>query len=160
MNYLNYKELSYYQLVEDKETLYFIKEKKEQVEQLLHSLELRKRSLIKLVSWILEHQKLFFLEKNAHLIRYTLKEVAKQLELHESTISRLVKDKYIVTPKGVFSLAHFFSHNGKNQFTDSFIKEKIKYLISMEDGYAPKTNELVKEELEQWDIFISRRTVA
>ena len=93
-----------------------------------------------------------------------LNEVAKDINVHESTVSRLTNGKYIDTPYGIFELKFFFSSSIINDFGDNFssvsIKEKIKKIIHSEDKSNPFSDEKITDLLSNQNIKLARRTVA
>ncbi len=137
-----------------KEALWFIK-----------SLNQRQRTLYKVIESIVRFQMDFFEKGISHLKPLILKEVADDIGVHESTVSRITTNKYVSTPFGIFELKFFFSssistENGKEISSES-VKNIIKKLIEEEDSKKPLTDQKIVELLkDKWQINIARRTVA
>ena len=114
---------------------------------------------------IVDIQSEFFHTGTAGLKSMTLYDIAEQLEMHESTISRAINNKYIQTPYGLFPLKHFFARrlyriDGSEGDSTITVKEKIKNLIHHEDKKHPYSDQKLCSLLEQEGIKISRRTIA
>src|ERR1700760_2046700 len=93
-----------------------------------------------------------------------IKEVAEEIGVHPSTVSRAVANKYVHTPQGVYELRFFFSEgvNGPEggELPLPLLKKRVKKLIEEEDPRKPKTDDVLAAELQQQGITINRRTVA
>jgi len=92
-----------------------------------------------------------------------LKDVAQDVEMHESTISRVTSNKYVHTPQGIFELKYFFKQQhqhlaGENIASES-VKEKIRQILAKEDPQKPYSDQELVEILKKQDILIARRTV-
>ncbi|MEL6185889.1 MAG: RNA polymerase sigma-54 factor, partial [Myxococcota bacterium] len=99
-----------------------------------------------------------------HLRPLILKDVAEDIEMHESTVSRVTTNKYVHTPQGIFELKYFFNagisrHNG-DELASEAVKTKILKLIEGEDQKRPYSDQKLVELLKQEGINIARRTVA
>lgn len=141
----------------------FLKEKWKTADWVVRSLEQRKMTLYRVIRAIFEEQ-LAFLEIGVRGIKpLTLKMISEKLDLHESTISRTVQNKYIRTPYGVLELKYFFSsglQSNEGELTSiKTIKIRIKELISQEQKKQPYSDQKVVEILTEEGIRISRRTV-
>lgn len=94
----------------------------------------------------------------------TLREVADYIEVHESTVSRVVNQKYVQTPRGVFSLKYFFSSGlkvaGGTSISAKGVQSKIKKIIDGENSKAPFSDQKIKDILGRAGVSIARRTVA
>jgi len=128
------------------------------------NIKYRNDTLLSLAESILSNQIDFFncgIEKVKPMV---LNEVAKDINVHESTVSRLTNGKYIDTPYGIFELKFFFSSSIINDFGDNFssvsIKEKIKKIIHSEDKSNPFSDEKITDLLSNQNIKLARRTVA
>ena len=99
-----------------------------------------------------------------HLKPLTLREVADHIQVHESTVSRVVNQKYVQTPRGVFSLKHFFSSglqlSGGESISAKGVQNKIKNIVDNEDPKTPLSDQKIKSLLEGEGVKIARRTVA
>ncbi len=132
---------------------------------LIKSLEQRRRTLYKVMESIVKFQKEFFIHGVSKLKPLILKDISEDIEMHESSVSRITTNKYASTPYGMFELKFFFnsalSSNDGDQVGSESVKALIKQLISKENPKAPladeKLCELLKAEL---GVAIARRTVA
>jgi len=148
----------------DKEKEYF-QEKMRSAAWLMKSLYQRQRTLYKVVESIVGFQRAFFEEGVTKLKPLILKEVAEDIEMHESTVSRITTSKYVSTPHGIFELKFFFNSaldlNDGSQVGSESVKALIKQMISDEDTKKPLSDERIGEILqEKLDVNIARRTVA
>ncbi|PKM50430.1 MAG: RNA polymerase sigma-54 factor [Firmicutes bacterium HGW-Firmicutes-7] len=128
------------------------------IEQRLHTLE-------RVSTAILLEQIDFFKYGRKYLKPLTLKDIAYSLEIHESTVSRAVNEKYLMCQWGVFELKHFFSSKtirkiGADDTSSSDAKLIMREIIEEEDKTQPLSDTAICERLKEKDIFISRRTVA
>lgn len=131
---------------------------------LLRSLEQRTNTIQRVAQAIVARQQLFFDYGDIALQPMMLKEIADELELHESTISRATSNKYLATPRGIFEFKHFFSgematNTGGHCSTQS-IRARIQELISSEDPCAPFSDVVLASKLAQEGIKVARRTVS
>lgn len=132
---------------------------------LIKSLYQRQRTLYKVTEAIVRRQRDFFEKGVTHLAPLILKDIADDINMHESTISRITTNKYVATPHGVFELKFFFNSgleldNG-NQVGSESVKALIKKFISDEDEKNPLSDERIAEMLkEHLQVNIARRTVA
>jgi len=141
---------------EEKEEL---KRNYEYAKLLIKALHERSKILYKIAHCILEFQKDFLDKGIKYLKVLKLKDVARDVGLHESTISRAISNKYIDTPQGIFKLKFFFV-KGLNNISVYTIKEEIKEIIKTENKKKPYTDNQIKGILEKKGIKISRRTIA
>lgn len=131
---------------------------------LIKSIEQRKQTIYNVVSSVVEHQKEFLDNGPKYLKTLTLKQVAEDLNIHESTVSRSINGKYMQTPRGVFEIKYFFSSgvvdsSGEGMSSNS-IKMFIKEIVDSEDPKKPYSDQDMVEILSRKGIEISRRTVA
>ncbi len=148
----------------EKEKEYF-QEKMRSAAWLMKSLYQRQRTLYKVVESIVRFQRNFFEEGVTKLKPLILKEVAEDIEMHESTVSRITTNKYVSTPHGIFELKFFFNSaldlNDGSQVGSESVKALIKQMIAGEDTKKPLSDEKIGEILkEKLDVNIARRTVA
>lgn len=138
----------------------YLKEKLRQVDQVIHDLNNRKSTMLRCGEMIAAHQQDFF--RGGSLKKLTLRDVAQELEVHESTISRTVKDKFIQCDRGLLPMSSFFSRSaGQNPtLCRECIQEVLAELIDQEDRTHPYSDEKLSELLAAQHIVISRRTVA
>ncbi|MCL1809142.1 MAG: RNA polymerase factor sigma-54 [Clostridiales bacterium] len=131
---------------------------------LIKSIEQRKQTIYNVVSAVVKYQKDYFDKGPKHLKTLTLKQIADEVGIHESTVSRSINGKYIQTPRGVFEIKYFFtsgvaSSSGESVSSKS-IKAFIKEIIESEDPKAPYSDRQMADVLEGEGFKISRRTVA
>lgn len=159
---------SYQQLLEQngtsKETRDFIKDKVRSAVDLLRNIEHRRQTIYRVVECIV-HRQQAFLDRGVEYIKpMMLKDVAEDIGMHLSTISRVVNRKYAHTPQGVIELRRFFSEGMMNEdgeeVSTRIIKLKIKKLIEEEDTKNPITDDEMAKILSKEGIKLSRRTVA
>ena len=148
----------------DKRTRDFIAEKVQRAKGFINSLQQRESTLVRVMKAILDEQKEFF-EKGPKYIRpLTLKDIARKLDLHESTISRVTSSKYVQTPFGIFRLKYFFSNQIKSsneeKYSSRSIKEMIKEIIEENKNNSPLSDQKIADILAKRGIEIARRTVA
>ena len=151
---------------EDKEATEYIKEKLDRVLFLIKSIEQRQNTIYKVLEYILKKQKSYFEKGEKYLKPMALKEIAENLGVHESTVSRAIRDKYILTPKGTIKIRDLFvnslsSKEGEEEeVTVINIKRKIEELIDKEDKKKPLSDQNISDFLNREEgIKISRRTV-
>lgn len=147
----------------DKKTISYLKERYRDAQFFIESIELRKRTIIRIAEHLIKAQKdyLDFGEKWKKPL--TMKNVADAVNLNESTISRAVNNKFIASEKGLISLKSFFSYGLKGDFgfTHSVetIKEKIRELITQEQPDHPLSDDDLSVKLANLGIRIARRTI-
>jgi RNA polymerase sigma-54 factor len=147
-----------------KETRDFIKEKMRSAVDLLRNIEHRRQTIYRVVESIVQRQR-EFLDKGVEAIKpMMLKDIAEDIGMHLSTVSRVVNRKYAHTPQGVIELRRFFTEGMLNEegeeVSTRIIKLKIKKLIEEEDSHNPITDDQVVKILVKDGIKLSRRTVA
>ncbi|PYX29392.1 MAG: RNA polymerase sigma-54 factor [Acidobacteria bacterium] len=148
----------------DKNTRDYVKERYKSAIQLIKNIEQRKQTITKVCYSIVARQ-YEFLEKGIdHLKPMMIKEVAEEIGVHPSTVSRAVASKYAHTPQGVFELRYFFSESvqGPEGGNTSLLilKRRVKKLIDEEDPSRPLTDEQITRILQSQGIQVTRRTVA
>lgn len=131
---------------------------------LVEGIEERTKTLTRIMHWIIEKQQLFLETGQAGMIPLRLIDAAHALDLHESTISRAIRNKYVKTPYGILPMKQFFPkgvvYNGQPNATSDWIKERIQQLISLENAANPLSDQQLVCLLKEEQIQISRRTVA
>jgi RNA polymerase sigma-54 factor len=148
----------------DGETVNYIKDKIRSAVWLIKSLDQRQRTIYKVAESIVKHQR-EFLEKGIDFLRpLVLRDVADDIQMHESTVSRVVSNKYMHTPRGLFLMKYFF-HSGIDSDTGEDIssltvKKKIQSYIENEDPRKPLSDSKIMKILNDEGINIARRTVA
>jgi len=148
----------------DGETVNYIKDKIRSAVWLIKSLDQRQRTIYKVAESIVKHQR-EFLERGIDFLRpLVLRDVADDIQMHESTVSRVVSNKYMHTPRGLFLMKYFF-HSGIDSDTGEDIssltvKKKIQSYIENEDPRKPLSDSKIMKILNDEGINIARRTVA
>jgi len=149
---------------QDGETVNYIKDKIRSAVWLIKSLDQRQRTIYKVAESIVKHQR-EFLERGIDFLRpLVLRDVADDIQMHESTVSRVVSNKYMHTPRGLFLMKYFF-HSGIDSDTGEDIssltvKKKIQSYIEAEDPRKPLSDSKIMKILNDEGINIARRTVA
>lgn len=148
----------------DEQLSSFIKNKIEKACWLIRSIEQRRMTLFRVAQEIVQIQETFLEQGIKNLKPLTLKEVAINVGVHESTVSRATANKYIQTPRGLFPLKFFFSSGltgaGGIDYSSHSIKTYLRELIDAEDPEKPLSDQNLAELLQEKGINISRRTVA
>ncbi len=146
------------------ETKTYLKDRLRSAEWLIKSIHHRRKTIYNVMESILKFQRDFFDHGIAHLKPMVLRDVADDIEMHESTISRVTNNKYAYTPQGIFELKFFFnsSINCSNggSIASASVQSKIKKLIESENHKKPYSDKRITEILETSEIHIARRTVA
>lgn len=141
----------------------YLNEKMRAVELLRQSIQKRNHSILMVAKSIVKHQREFFDKGVGFLKPLVLREIASDVNLHESTVSRICKGKYMETHLGIFELKKFFSSKimvSENQeMSTELIKLKIKEIINNENKRSPLTDQKITEMLKTSGINIARRTV-
>lgn len=142
----------------------FIKDHLQEARWLIKSLQSRHETLLKVASCIVEHQR-GFLEDGPEAMRpLILREVADEVGLHESTISRVTTQKFMLTPRGLFELKYFFSSHvatsGGGEASSTAIRAMIKKLVAQEDSRKPLSDNKIADLLLKEGIEVARRTIA
>jgi RNA polymerase sigma-54 factor len=150
--------------VEEKQTRDYIQGKLASARWLIQTIEQRRRTMIKVMNCIVREQREFFDKGIAFLRPLTLAAVARQIDMHESTVSRVCSGKYVQTPRGVFELKFFFSSglatDDGEDVSARTAKNIIKGLIDDEDKMDPLSDQRIAELLHVKGLQIARRTVA
>ncbi len=146
-----------------KETREYVREKMRSALWLIKSIHQRQRTIYKVMQSIIKYQREFFERGVAHLKPLNLRDVAEDIEMHESTVSRVTTNKYVHTPQGIFELKYFFN-SSINRFegeaiASESVKQKIRKIIGNEDPRRPLSDQRIAEMLKASNIDIARRTV-
>lgn len=158
----------YLEMLEDPltppETKAYLREKLSQAEALLKGMALRQDTLSRITQVIARRQQAYFRDGIAALVPMTMAEVAQELGLHETTVSRAVANKYLETPQGLQEYRFFFSggyHNADGEEVSSrSVKEAIRQMIETEDPRKPLSDAAIAEKLSAQGLNVARRTVA
>ena len=142
----------------------YVKERFTSAIQLIKNIEQRKHTIIRVGEAIIRRQTDFLDNGIDHLRPMMIKEVAEEVGVHPSTVSRAVANKYAYTPQGVFELRYFFSEavQGPSGTSTSLInlKRLVKKMIDEEDAARPLTDDQIAQRLHDQGISVTRRTVA
>jgi RNA polymerase sigma-54 factor len=148
----------------DRDTRNYVKERYKSAIQLIKNIEQRKQTIMKVCYSIVARQEEFLERGIDQLKPMMIKEVAEEIGVHPSTVSRAVANKYAHTPQGVFELRYFFSESvqGPEGGNTSLLilKRRVKKLIEEEDPARPLTDEQITRILQSQGIQVTRRTVA
>jgi RNA polymerase sigma-54 factor len=146
-----------------KDTRDYVRDKMRSALWLIKSIHQRQRTIYKVMQSIIRYQREFF-ERGVQFLRpLNLRDVAEDIEMHESTVSRVTTNKYVHTPQGIFELKYFFN-SSINRFegeaiASESVKEKIRRIITNEDPRRPLSDQRIAEMLKAGNIDIARRTV-
>lgn len=150
----------------DKDVEGYVKDKVNSAVMLIKSIEQRKGTLLRILEEVVVRQKDYFNKGKNYLKPMTLKDIADTLEMHESTVSRAIKDKYVLTSYGTIKIKDLFCSGiqAKSDQSEDVavynIKNKIKELIDGEDKKKPLSDQVICDKLNENNLNISRRTVA
>lgn len=147
----------------DKKAGEYIQDKMRSAVWLIKSIHQRQRTIYKVTKSIVKFQRQFFDYGIEHLKPLVLRDVAEDIEMHESTVSRVTTNKYVQTPQGLFELKYFFNSGISTSDGDSVasesVKIRIKEIVSKEDPKKPLSDQKIVQILKENDIHIARRTV-
>ncbi len=150
------------QQTNDPEVLAYLKEKKQNFDWLKKTVSQRGDTIYRVGSAIVSHQSDFFLDPTHPIKPLILKDIAQELAIHESTVSRAVNGKYLETDFGTYELKSFFSQgiaSKSGQLSANDVKQQIKHFIDEEDKSKPLSDQKIVDLLRQKNMDISRRTV-
>jgi len=148
----------------DKPTRDFVRENIKEARWFIYSVNQRNHTLLRVTRAILEFQRLFFVDGPKYLAPLTLRDIAQELGIHETTVSRIANGKYVQTEWGIFELRRFFSNSisgagsGGSRYSKEGVKEIIKEMVSLEDRTL--SDQEISEMLARRGIPLARRTVA
>jgi len=151
---------------ESSDTRKFVEQKLNAAAWLIRSIEQRRLTLYKVANAIVGWQSEFLRHGIHHLRPLTLKDIAEEIGVHESTVSRATAHKYIQTPRGIFEFKFFFAnsmgrgHSNESSITTEEIKLALREIITSEDPKNPYSDQKLADLLKAKDMGISRRTVA
>jgi RNA polymerase sigma-54 factor len=143
----------------------FLNEQMSNANWLVRSLDQRARTILKVATEIVKYQDAFLIEGIHKLRPLNLKTIADTIDMHESTVSRVTSNKYILTPRGTFELKYFFtaaisSREGDATYSAEAVRHRIRELIGNEDATSPLSDDRLVAILAEENIDIARRTVA
>ncbi|PHM47013.1 RNA polymerase factor sigma-54 [Xenorhabdus miraniensis] len=142
----------------------FIRNNLQEAKWLIKSLESRNETLLKVASSIVERQQDFFEYGEEHMKPLVLADIAYQVDMHESTISRVTTQKYLYSPRGIFELKYFFSSHvntdSGGEASSTAIRALVKKLVAAENPAKPLSDSKLTSILAEQGIQVARRTVA
>jgi RNA polymerase sigma-54 factor len=143
----------------------YIQNKLRSAQWLIRSIDQRRKTIERVTECIVDKQRDFFELGIEHLKPMILRDVAEEVGMHESTISRVTSNKYVATPRGLFELKFFFNSaikrsSDEDDIASESVKQAIKKLIESEDPRRPYSDQKIVELLVQQKVMIARRTVA
>ena len=142
----------------------YIQDKLRSAAWLIRSIHQRQKTIYRVMESILKFQHDFFDKGIAHLKPMVLRDVAEDIEMHESTISRVTTNKYAYTPQGIFELKYFFNSSIQRVHGEAIasasVQDKIKRIIENENPQKPYSDSKMAKMLKEENINIARRTVA
>lgn len=146
------------------ETKSYIQDKFRSAVWLIKSMHQRQRTIYRVVECIVRFQREFLDRGLKFLKPLVLKDIAAEIGVHESTVSRVTSNKYVQTPRGMFELKYFFSSglsssDGSDLATE-YIRERVKDMIKSEDANKPLSDKEIADNLKRSGIVVARRTVA
>jgi RNA polymerase sigma-54 factor len=159
----------YQQLLKQKNALSpesrgYLRENKRNAEWFIKSIEQRQRTIYRVMESLLKFQRAFFESGPGAMRPLILRDVAEDIGMHESTVSRVTSNKYVHCPQGIYELKYFFSTAVSNQDGDSVaaeaIKTRIRQLVHNENPIKPLSDNKISELLAKENITVARRTVA
>ena len=142
----------------------YVQEKMRSATWLIRSIHQRQKTIYKVMESILKFQRIFFEKGIAYLKPMVLRDVAEDISMHESTISRVTTNKYAHTPQGIFELKYFFNSSIQRihgeAIASASVQDKIRQLVESEDTGKPYSDDKISNLLKEANINIARRTVA
>jgi RNA polymerase sigma-54 factor len=149
---------------ENKETRDYVKDKFRSALWLIKSVDQRQKTIQKVANSIINFQREFLDHGIEYLRPLVLRDVANDIGMHESTVSRVVNNKYMHTPQGVFELKYFFHSGISSSYGDSVssvtIKQRIRKIIENEDPRKPLSDSKIVSILQKEGLMLARRTIA
>jgi RNA polymerase sigma-54 factor len=131
---------------------------------LIHAISLRQETILAIAHKLIEHQPLFMTKGPRHLRPLTMNDIADELSLHATTISRAVAGKYVLTPHGLMEMRAFFATGYQTsdgtEVSNAGVREAIQQLVSAENPSKPLSDEVLMKALDKQGIKVARRTVA
>ena len=143
----------------------YIQDKLKSALWLIKSIHQRQKTLYKVTKAIAKFQQEFFRDGVHNLKPLVLREIADEIGVHESTVSRATNGKYVHTPQGIFELKYFFNtglsnSSGGKDFANEAVKQMVKELVSNENAKSPLSDQAIADYLKTKNVNIARRTIA
>jgi RNA polymerase sigma-54 factor len=147
------------------ETKIYIQDKMKSAMWLIKSIQQRQRTIYKVVESLIKFQLEFFEKGSSQLRPLILRDVADDIGMHESTISRVTTNKYVHTPQGIYELKYFFNSSiertdGEDAMASESVKVRMRQIIQAENPEKPLSDMAITKFFEGTSIKIARRTIA
>ncbi len=146
-----------------KEERHFLEEKLRAAKDLIKSLDHRNKTIYRVTECILNYQSEFFESGVSHLRPLNLKDIATELTLHESTVSRVTSTKYLSCPRGIYGFKYFFSNaipSESGELSSTSVKDMIRKIVQEETASSPLSDMKIVDIFKSQNITIARRTIA
>ena len=158
----------YLKMLKDKnatsEVKSYIRQKIADSKLLLRAMAQRESTIVRITRSLLQHQRGFFDEGIENMKPLTMSQVAEDIDVHETTVSRAIANKYMMTPHGLFPFRHFFSAGytteGGDEVSSHVVKQKLRELVNSEDKSKPLSDQKLAQMLKENGFDVARRTVA
>ncbi|BCU78902.1 RNA polymerase factor sigma-54 [Luteolibacter sp. LG18] len=148
----------------DGKTRQFLRDQIRDGRSLIRSISLRQETILAIAYKLIEHQPAFLAKGHRHLRPLTMNDIADQLSLHATTVSRAVAGKYILTPHGLMEMRAFFATGyqteGGEEVSNAGVREAIQQIIAQENPSKPLSDDALAKQLKAQGINVARRTVA
>ena len=148
----------------DSKARQFLRDQIRDGRSLIHAISLRQETILAIAHKLIEHQPLFLKKGHRHLRPLTMNDIADELSLHATTISRAVAGKYVLTPHGLMEMRAFFATGYQTsdgtEVSNAGVREAIQQLVSSENPSKPLSDEVIMKALGKQGIKVARRTVA
>lgn len=140
----------------------YLQEKYKQAQWIFQCVDSRRETMMKICRILVEEQKEFFEKGTAYLKALRMQELAEKAKIHESTVSRAIKEKYLQCSWGIFPMNYFFAQSvsAKENQTKDAVRKELQRIIEQEDKARPLSDQKISEKMQEKGISISRRTVA
>ncbi len=141
----------------------YVQKKLQSARWLIESIEQRRSTLLKVTSAIIDHQKAFLDNGPEHIEPLKMQQIADKVGVHVTTVSRAVDDKWVQTPRGIFSLKRFFGGGTKSADGEDVawntVKNMLLEIVAKEDKHSPRSDDDIVKEFEKQGLNVARRTV-
>lgn len=143
----------------------YLKDHYQNATSLIKALEQRTKTILKVATLVFEHQQEFFEKGIQYLKPLTLRSIAEAIDMHESTVSRVTQNKYMMTPRGLFEFRYFFSSSitcdsTGEELSSTTIRHRIKKIIDDESPDAPVSDDMLVQLIAKDGVVVARRTIA
>jgi len=148
----------------DSKARQFLRDQIRDGRSLIRSISLRQETILAIAHQLIDHQPLFFTKGPRHLRPLTMNDIADELSLHATTVSRAVAGKYVLTPHGLMEMRAFFATgyqtSSGEEVSNAGVREAIQQLVAQENPSKPLSDDALAKQLDQQGIKVARRTVA